>query len=369
MTRTTSLLLLSVLLALAGLATGASAEQPTAIKYVVTLSTETMAMPFAMPNIPGMANIPGLADMFKPKRVITGLAEYAVPAVEPIFVGVPGDLKLPQNKLVLTVDKPTPPGPDTPAEPGTTEPAKPTKMTMTMKLYWHPDVAEGPVTNTLDVDSSRMPTAPQGRGPATMDWSRLAEEFDKTAAGSNDKLPEKVVGAGDYVLNTGGFTATLAGFLPPLKITAPETLADVDPAAGFELTWEPVAGARGFIIQITGMENHPAQGTTPQSMTIYQWVSSTVEPPERVRHDYEQATTIADDLDKGILLPAETLSCVVPPNVFPTDVPMLTVNVVAVGADFYNQAGTTTVVGKIRSRWTGMKMSMAGMPGMPPAEE
>jgi hypothetical protein len=125
-----------------------------------------------------------------------------------------------------------------------------------------------------------------------------------------------------------------------------------------------VPGAKGFIIQ--------ASGTTDMSktaMTMILWVSTLTEPPQRVRNDFEQATTIADDLQNGILLPPETTSCKIPPGVFPDELRMLTVNVIAVGADYYDKTEGTTAVGKIRSKWTGMKMAgMAGMGGLVPVK-
>ena len=349
-------------LALAGALAGWAADQEAPVKYVLELSTETMAMPFAMPA--NMPSIPGMADMFKPKRIIRGEATYPNAAMAPIWVTVPADLKLKSNKLVLEVPQPA----------GTTEPGggeggqagQGGKMEISTKLYWHPTTAEGPIANDISFDSSKLPQPKGQRGavmPPAGDLQKYLDDLAKTASGSNDKLPEKVVGAGDYTLNTGSQTIPLAGFLPPIKVTAPASLMTSKPEEGIELKWDPVPGALGFIIHATSMTKEG------DKLTIVRWVSTLQEPPVRVQNDYQQETTIADDLANGVLLPPETVTCMIPPGIFPETSSMFTVDVIAVGQDFYDAAGGVTKVGKIRSKWTGMKMGGAGaMPGMPPAE-
>jgi len=346
---------LSIGLVLVLAAAAVWAQQPKTEKLVLTLSTRVQAMPFKMPP-----NIPVLPGLFgAPQRSITGLATYADKAVEPIFVTVPADLKLAGNKLVLTVPKPvatpgaTPGGGATPGQGGTFQ--------VTSKLYWHPDQAEGPIENTAQINTSQ-------RGPkGGMAVPRIAQGAieggaEKTATGEESKLPATVVGNGQYVLNTGG-TAALDGFLPPIKVTQPESLQEVDLTQGIGVQWEPVTGAKGYILHAMGMTGQPGQ---VQGMTVIQWVSTLGEPPMRVRTGYEQETTIADDLTNGILLPATATSCKVPPSVFPAELSTFILTVTAVGNDFYSTADGITVRGKIRSEWTGMKMAgMPATPGMP----
>jgi hypothetical protein len=350
------LALVSSLLVLA-LAGGALwAQQPKTEKLTLTLSTETQLLPFKIPDMPGMPKMPKPGE---PQRVISGEAAYPTAAVEPIFVTVPADLKLAQNKLVLRVPKPGQgPGVPTPGQPG--QPPQ-GKMQWSSKLYWHPDTAEGPLTQSVTIDLSQAgPMMGPGGGMAQA-MGRIAADMEKTATGSENELPENVVGSGQYVLNTGG-TATLDGFLPPVKVTQPEALAEVKLADGFEVEWEPVAGARGYILHAMAMVGQMGQ---MNNMTIISWVSTLKEPPERVRQDYEQATTIADDLRDGILLSPEATSCKVPPGVFTEEPFMFVLTVTAVGNDFYSDAGGITVRGRIRAKWTSMKMGMMPMmPGM-----
>jgi hypothetical protein len=350
------------------LCTLAWAQQPKTQRFTLTLSTRTQALPFKMPNIPNMPNIPGMADFGKPQRTIEGQAVYGEQAVEPIFVTVPGDLKLKQNRLVLTVPKPAGPTVVGPAEPG----AQPQggKFKVTSKLYWHPDTAEGPIAQSAEIDLSQAGPGPGRPGMAMpqFDLGALMEGMEKTATGQESKLPENVVGQGNYVLNTGG-TAVLDGFLPAIKVAQPEDLNETDLTQGIDVQWEAVEGARGYILHAMGMVGAMGQA---QEMTTIQWVSTLKEPPDRVRSDYTVATTIQDDLDSGILLPGDATSCKVPPDIFPEDVTMFTLTVTAVGNDFYSNTDDIVVYGRIRSEWTGMRMAgmmgMMGMPGMPAGE-
>ena len=351
------------LLGLVLMASVASAQQRPS-KYVLHITTTTMALPFKMPVIPNMPNIPGVTDMGAPKRAVSGEATYPDGAVAPIFVTVPGDLKLPANKLVLEVPKRTTGTAGTDATGGTGDQAG-GKFEMTSKVYWHPDEAKGPIEDHASVDMSKFKTKGAGArgGPMAMDWDKIMSDLEKTATGSSDKLPKTVVGQGNYVLNTGDIAMELAGFLPPLTVTSPESLNDVKLSEGVDLQWEAVPGARGFIVQASGMTE-----MSKTAMTAIMWVSTLAEPPQRVRHDYEQKTTIADDLQNGILLPAGTTSCKIPAGIFPDELSMFTVNVIAVGADYYDKTQGTTTIGKIRSKWTGMKMAMGGMGGLVPAK-
>ena len=352
--------LLGIVLTVVLCAASLSAQQPKTEKLVLELLTKTQALPFKMPAMPNLPGLPKMPKFGEPQRIIKGEATYPTQAVEPIFVSVPADLKLAGNKLVLTVPKPmtAPPGP--PPGPGGQQPPPGGKFEFTSNLYWHPDTAEGPITHSIQADFSGAGPGPGAPGPRVPQFNvgPLAD-IDKTATGEESKLAPTVVGKGQYVLNTGGM-AVLDGFLPPIKVTQPESLAEVDLAQGIDVQWESVTGARGYILNALGME-----GTGTQGAKITSWVSTLHEPPARVQHGYEQATTIDDDLRDGILLPPTATSCKVPPNVFTGKYTMFKLTVTAVGNDFYSTDGGITVRGKIRAEWMGMKMG--GMPGMPGA--
>ncbi|MCE5217954.1 hypothetical protein LLH03_13100 [bacterium] len=332
-------------------------------KLVLELRTETHSLPFrmpAIPNMPNMGNIPGmppgglaaLMGAQPPSRVLDGSATYPHAAVAPIFVTVPADLGLKDNKLILEVPQAEEATPQV-TRPGPA-PQQPTgKMEVSSKLYWHPDTAKGPVVSETSVDLSkvRMPAPGKGGIPALQ---KVFDEMARTADGSESQFPEAAVGKGTYVLNTGG-TAQLDGFLPPVKVTTPEFLPEVDVTKGIDVAWEPVAGARGYILHASEMVN------APNKMSAIRWVSTLNEPPERVQSGYEQDTSIADDLAKGILLPPETVKCRVPPDIF-TGKGMFMLDVTAVGNDFYGTTGGIVVRGRIRSVWNATKMT--GMPGM-----
>lgn len=335
------------------LACAAVSAQPPTQRFELTLRTSIQALPFKLPNMPNMPQMPGVPMFGVPQRTVEGQARYAEPAVEPIFVTVPGDLKLKQNRLVLRVWKPTE---QSPATPGGQGGAGTGKVKMTHKLYWQCGTAEGPVTESVELDTSQMPTTP-GEGIPEAGLRNYLEELAKTAQGSQGDLPERAVGGGEYVLNTGG-TAVLDGFLAPINVTQPETLSEVNLPEGIDVTWEPVAGARGYILHAVAM-----LGDT-QDMTTIQWVSTQNQPPDRVQADYTVEASIQDDLDNGILLPGDTTSCRVPAEIFPAESTMFTLTVTAIGNDFYANTDGLVVYGKIRSEWMGMKMPGAGGMGM-----
>lgn len=347
------LALVTLLLSVVGIA---AAQQPPTKKLYISLVTRTMQGP-KMPALPPGIKIPGLKiPGMGATRMVTGRAVYAVKPVEPIFVGVPADLRLPNNRLILNVPKPAAGGP---GQPGAENPGEGANgsMEITTKLYWHPDEAKGPISDNIKVPAGQM----RGKGGpgAQNPWSAAMAQFDKEASGSETKLPETVKGQGDYICNTGGM-ATLDGFLPPLKVTEPASMDSVQPEAGFAIKWDAVPGARGYLISVMAMKNEGDQSNMKMLMTS--WYSTLVEPPMRVRGMYTPDTTIADDLKNGILLPGDTTSCNVPAGMFTTDYNMLTVRVEAIGNDFYSPANPT-VYGTIRSEWSAMKMNMAGMGG------
>lgn len=340
-------------LALACLSASFAQQERTRTLYITLHTRTTPGM--AIPNLPPGLNIPGLSG--GTTKSIDGRAVYANRAVDPIFLTVPADLKLPNNRLVLAVPKPADATPDKPEKPDTPGEEKEMTVTVVSKLYWHPEKAEGPITEEF-TGKTTLGAGPMGGAP---NLARLAEdrEAEKEATGDKTPLPPAVVGSGDYVLNTGGM-APLDGFLPALKVSAPESINKVEPAEGFKLKWDPVAGARGYIIHCTGM-NFEETGDNATKMTTTVWVSTRDEPPARVRYGYAQATTISDDLAAGILLPGDTTECVVPPGMF-EDVMMFTVEVIAVGNDFYSSTDGLTVFGRIRSEWSAQRM--AGMGNM-----
>jgi hypothetical protein len=346
--------------ALLALAAVSFAQQPKTQRFELELNTTTQAMPFKLPNLPNMPNMPRIPGLGGPQQTINGTATYGAQAAEPIFVTVPADLKLPQNKLVLHLPKPVPATvtPQQPAGPG----QMPTgTRTFTSKLYWHPETAQGPIESSATIDMSQA-AGRGGMGGPQFRFTVPDQGAANVADGSDTPKNPQAVGAGDYVLNTGG-TAALDGFLPAIEVTDPESLSDVDLAEGFNVVWKPVTGARGYILHAMGMIGNMMQS---QNMTVIQWVSTLNEPPERVRHGYQQETTISDDLQNGILLPADATSCKVPPKVFDGDFSMFTLTITAVGNDFYSDADGITVYGKIRSEWTSTVMpGMAGMMGIP----
>ena len=323
----------------------AVAQQPPTKNLYVNLVTRTQAMP-KIPGLPAGIKIPGMGG--GATRMITGRAVYAVGPVAPIYLTVPADLGLANNRLVLNVPKPGVDGAD-----GETADGGGTggSVEMTNKVYWHPDEAKGPITDNVKMSMGNR----RGMGGMQMpnlDQSLLAE-LGKEANGSEMKLPANVKGQGNYVCNTGG-TATLDGFLPPLDVTEP-ALEKVNPNAGFTLKWSPVPGARGYLIAIMAMKNQGDDNHTKMNMTS--WYSTLGEPPMRVRGAYTPATTIADDLKDGILLPGDTTSCKVPAGMFGDGYDMLVVKAEAIGNDFYSPA-SPTVYGVIRSEWSAMKMNM-----------
>ncbi len=361
---------LLVVLALTGVLvalTLAHAQQEKTRTYYLTISTR-VDMPMKIPGMPDLSNIPGLGDIQlpnipglpgmnkdagKPTREITGRAIYANRAVEPIWVEVPADLKLPQNRLVLEV-----PEHDT-TEPGTPGQAEggegdDVEVQLTSKLYWHPETARGPITETFNSSDAEAAIPEDAAddvaeyGIAIPDW--VGMETEREAYGAESSLPENLGGKGNYVLNTGG-TAVITGFLGPLKVTGPQDFSAIVPQEGFTLQWEPLPDARGYIIHVDGQKSEmPEEGVMKTETTA--WVSTEDEPPMRVRYDYRQATTISDDLEAGILLPADTTSCIVPPGMFPEDLNMLTIRLTAVGNDYYSEDDDITVFATIRSEWS-----------------
>lgn len=326
------------------------ADQPRTEKFELILSTRVDLLPFELPplpNIPGL-NIADWPDPTAPQRNIEAEAFYRDPAVPPVFVTVPRDLGLPNDRLELQVFNSTL-APETQDEeiPPPTEGAL--RMDLTNKIYWHPDVAQGPVAQEvhLDTDQLRQQAGAAALQAAFMQMGAMAE---RVAAGSSSDVSETAVGRGSYVLNTGG-TALLDGFLPPLRVTSPKSMQTLKPEEGIEVVWEPVAGARGYILHAFGTTG---QGTN--NWTIITWVSTLREPPERVRSGYEQETSIADDLANGILLPPQTTRCKVPAGIF-VNTDMFSLTLTAVGNDFFSTADGITVRGKIRSEWAGTKMS------------
>ncbi|MCE5238800.1 hypothetical protein LLH23_09950 [bacterium] len=327
----------------------AAAQQPPTKTLHVVISTEVQA-PMVIPGMPAVPmQIPGMGGGGV-QHTISARALYDQTPVEPVFLTVPTDLQLADNRLPLHVPKSTTAGGQG-DQGGQGGDGTPQTVEFVNKLYWHPDQAEGPITESLKVQTGGRGRAGRG-GPAMPDLSRLVDEMmGKEATGDEGKLPPTVKGLGDYVCNTGG-TATLDGFLPEIKVTAPD-MGKLKLQEPTTVTWEPVPGARGYLLIATGMQ---VEGGG-QKMTSTSWFSTLVQPPLRIRGGYQQETTIADDLNNGILLPGDTTRCVIPGGIF-TDINMLTLRVQAIGNDFYSHAGGVTVFGTIRSEWRGMAMIM-----------
>lgn len=323
-------------------------QQPTKTLYVTLLTKTQQPM-----KIPGMENMPAMPGMptGAPTWNVIGRAKYDQKPVEPLFVTVPADLKLPDNKLMLHLPKPTR------IEGGTGRtdgPSETKDMEMVSKLYWHPDEAKGPVTETFKIKGGKRGAGGMpGMAMPNLD-DIIIDQEGYEAEGNESNLPVNVKGQGNYVCNTGG-TATLDGFLPPLQVTSPD-MSKLTPETGILVKWQPITGARGYLISATGM-NTDNTDEDNLKMTSIAWFSTLVQPPMRIRGGYQQETTIADDLANGILLPGNTTSCKIPGGIF-NDVMMLMIRVEAIGNDFYSKADGKTVFGTIRSEWNGMAMMM-----------
>ncbi|MEN6645617.1 MAG: hypothetical protein ABFE08_24485 [Armatimonadia bacterium] len=323
-------------------------QAPTKTLFVTLLTKTQQPM-----KIPGMENMPQMPGMptGAPTWNVIGRAKYGEKPVEPLFVTVPTDLKLPDNKLMLHLPKPatTEGGPGRPGGQGETK-----NVEMVNKLYWHPDEAKGPVTESFKIKGGKMSGGGMpGMAMPNLDDIIIAQEGYE-AEGNESKLPVNVKGQGNYVCNTGG-TATLDGFLPPLQVTSPD-MSKLTPEEGILVKWQPIAGARGYLISANGMNMDNADEDN-MKMTTISWFSTLVQPPMRIRGGYQQETTIADDLANGILLPGNTTSCKIPGGIF-NDVMMLMIRVEAIGNDFYSKADGKTVFGTIRSEWDGIGMMM-----------
>lgn len=335
-----------------------AAEGQRPIKFTLDLTTNIVAMPFTLPALPGLPGPPGPTEA---QRTLRGVATYREKASPPVYVTVPEDLALPDNRLILQV--PSSPEPET--EPAAEEPEEAQEAAepfdITLKLYWHPDTAEGPITSVISFKPGELtPSTATGAPLPGFEMPPAATLPRDSATGTASRFPEQAVGKGDYTLNTGNLTMPLAGFLPPLRLLEPKSLAEVNPEEGVTLRWEPVPGAKGFIVRATGVVFEEERATA-----VITWVSTRHQPPERVRSDYEIATTVEDDLRDGILLPPETTGCRLPPGVF-VGASMLTVVITAVGADYYDRVGDTELRGRIRSEWTGMKFAGPGPLALPP---
>jgi hypothetical protein len=342
-------------------ATAAEGERPAPREYTLELTTSVTAPAFAMPaGMPAGMSIPGMADPSRPSRSISGEAVYRTAAVEPIFVTVPASIGLPENRLILRVNRPEE-MPDVPAERGEGAMTTP-EMDMTTKLFWHPETASGPIVTNIHVPA--MNVSASGSWPATRGRARTI--VDRTATGSEDVERMGSIGKGAYVLNTGNVAMPLDGFLLPVTVTSPSSLTSIDPAAAIEVVWNPDTAARGYILHGRGMI---MEGQTVKEMVL--WVSTESAPPERVREGYEPprgggAAAIDEDVRNRVLLPPGSTRCVVPPGIF-RNVDFFTLTVTAVGADFSGGDTETVLKGRIRSTWTATRMkgmdAMMGVPG------
>jgi hypothetical protein len=222
---------------------------------------------------------------------------------------------------------------------------------MSSKLYWHSDTAQGPVASALTLDSRHAAPGAVGLGA---DWKQREDERARTASGWAS-LPDTAVGQGDYTLPAGSLTIPLGALLPALKVTAPTTMGGINPAEGLMVTWEPVPGARGYLVSALAIGG--AIGS--DKFSVVRWVSSTIQPPERAQRQYEPATTIADDVAAGILLPPTAVSCQIPAGIFPElgSLGSFSLTVVAVGDDFSEDRRGVALRGRIRSTWSGLEVA------------
>lgn len=347
--KTTCALLLLLLLTAPALAV-----EPNAVReYTLELTTSVSAPLMAMPAYPGMPPAAGQ----QPSRTISGEAVYATaPVAQPVFVTVPASLRLRDNRLPLQVTE-MPEGMTMPEGMGV---APGGRMHIEMKsiLWWHPDTAAGPLTESIntDVDMSARGGA-RPTMPSAEQMRRVRAELDRTAEGNENVVPLGAVGRGDYVLNTGGHTMPLAGFLLPLDVSEPANLSSVDLNGPLTVVWNSDTLARGYILHARGMV---MQGQQMKETVL--WVSTDSCPPERVRNGYEVGTTIADDVRHRILLPPGTTRCVIPPAIF-AHVDMLTLTLTAVGDDYAADTRGCRYRARIRSEWTATKMKGMGGPG------
>lgn len=195
------------------LTAGAAAAAPPAPReYTLELRTSTTAPMFAIPAMPGMA------DPNRPTRTIDGEAVYTGSAIEPIFVTVPASLRLPGNRLDLHVSRLGPLPDYTPPAGAPGAAGGRMQVDMTIKTYWHPDTAAGPLVERIQADVDLSAPGGMGAIPARA-AERAAAAADRTASGSENVEPLGAVGAGAYVLNTGGLTMPLNGFLLPLTVS------------------------------------------------------------------------------------------------------------------------------------------------------
>lgn len=331
-----------------------AADAPAVREYTLELTTSVSAPMMAMPAYPGM---PGAGGP-QPSRTIAGEAVYVAAApVTPVFVAVPESLQLRDNRLPLQVTQ----MPEGMAMPPAGMGAMPGgRMHIEMKniLWWHPDTAAGPLTENIstDVDMSARGGARPGM-PAPEQMQRVRAELDRTAEGNENVVPMTAVGRGAYVLNTGGHTMPLAGFLLPLVVSEPASISSVDLNLPLTVVWNSDTAARGYILHARGMV---MQGQQVKETVL--WVSTDSCPPERVRTGYEVGTTIADDVRNRILLPPGTTRCVIPPAIF-AHVDMLTLTLTAVGDDYAADTRGCRYRARIRSEWTATKMQGMGGPG------
>lgn len=329
-------------------------DAPVVREYTLELMTSVSLPMMAMPAYPGMPDAGGA----QPSRTISGEAVYATAApVTPVFVAVPESLQLRDNRLPLQVTQ-MPEGMLMPPAGMGAAPGGRMHVEMKNILWWHPDTAAGPLTESIntDVDMSARGGARPAM-PSETQLQRVRAELDRTATGEENVVPLTAVGRGEYVLNTGGHTMPLAGFLLPLTVTEPASPAAIDVRGPITVVWNSDTAARGYILHARGMV---LQGQQVKETVL--WVSTDSCPPERVRTGYEAGTTIADDVRDRILLPPGTTRCVIPPAIF-AQVDMLTLTLTAVGADYAADTRGCRYRARIRSEWTATKMPGMGGPG------
>ncbi|HNW92871.1 MAG TPA: hypothetical protein PKM88_08185, partial [bacterium] len=154
------------------------AEQARPRELSLELTTQSQAPMFVMPA--GM-NYPGMTDMNRPTRTLSGEAEYALPPSPLVQVAVPADLQLPLNLLALQLTRP-----ETlvmPSGMGEVSGTTPTgRFQFTIRQYWHPDTYAGPLVENIDIDMNDMQRYRARGGYPGM--TVVERAYDRTPSGS-----------------------------------------------------------------------------------------------------------------------------------------------------------------------------------------
>ncbi len=182
---------------------------------------------------------------------------------------------------------------------------------ITSKLYWGCSETI-PAGQPLVSSSSEIPESANNANNGKKEDENT--EPDKSYAywpGTGSKsIPDGASAAGKYKLNTnycGETEVTLSpeqDFLPPIKLIEP---AKADLNKAIRLKWKEVKNARGYLLMAYG-------GNEKESIT---WTSS-ADPnaPASIQYRAISEKQMADYIKKGIILPPNTTTCVIPEGIF-----------------------------------------------------